>query len=160
MAKKKKTNLEKQAEKMSAEDKLPSKAPENEISEDAPENKNVELTKEERDEILHETFSDMDKDESPSESEKLAEIIKAWLDDAYIHAKTRLNQNQIIALTILKTLSEKYEVKCIKLLIDNFVRYKLSEGGQSSKELVDILKARTEVEMDDSLDKAIAPFIK
>ncbi|GAH00089.1 unnamed protein product, partial [marine sediment metagenome] len=81
-------------------------------------------------------------------------------DDKYIHSKTRLNQNQIIALTILKTLAEKYKVTCIKQLIDNFVRYKLSEGGQSSKELVDILKARTEVDVDDSLSKAIEPFIR
>lgn len=122
--------------------------------------KEIELTAEERNEILHETFTDMNDNETPTDAENLSEIIKAWLDDKYIHAKTRLNQNQIIALTILKTLAEKYNVRCIKELIDNFVRYKLSEGGQSSKELVDILKARTEVEMDDSLSKAIEPFIR
>lgn len=153
---KKKTNLEKQAEKQMVEDKLPDDAIENKITE----SKDVELTEDERKEILRDTFTDMDENEHQSESENLSEIIKAWLDDAYIHAKTRLNQNQIIALTILKTLSEKYKVTCIKELIDNFVRYKLSEGGQSSKELVDILKARTDVEMDDSLEKAISPFIK
>ena len=142
MVKDKKTNLEKQTEK--AEN--PSKE--------------VELTVAERNEILNETFTDMNDNETPTDAENLSEIIKAWLDDKYIHSKTRLNQNQIIALTILKTLAEKYKVTCIKELIDNFVRYKLSEGGQSSKELVDILKARTEVEMDDSLSKAIEPFIR
>ena len=122
--------------------------------------KEIMLTEDERNEILHETFTDMNENETPSDAENLSEIIKAWLDDKYIHAKTRLNQNQIIALTILKTLAEKYKVTCIKQLIDNFVRYKLSEGGQSSKELVDILKARTEVEIDDSLSKAIEPFVR
>lgn len=122
--------------------------------------KDIVLTEDERNEILHETFTDMNENDTPSDAENLSEIIKAWLDDKYIHAKTRLNQNQIIALTILKTLAEKYKVTCIKQLIDNFVRYKLSEGGQSSKELVDILKARTEVEVDDSLSKAIEPFIR
>lgn len=152
---KKKTNLEKQAEKQAEIDILEKQA-ENKTAE----NKDVELTEDERKQILHETFADMDQDNTQSMGENLQEIIKAWLDDAYIHAKTRLNQNQIIALTILKTLSEKYKVKCIQGLIDNFVRYKLSEGGQSSKELVEILKSRTEPEMDDSLEKAVAPFIK
>ena len=147
MVKNKKTNLEKQAEKINLEDQV-----------DKP--KEIMLTEDERNEILHETFTDMNENETPSDAENLSEIIKAWLDDKYIHAKTRLNQNQIIALTILKTLAEKYKVTCIKQLIDNFVRYKLSEGGQSSKELVDILKARTEVEVDDSLSKAIEPFIR
>lgn len=139
---KKKTNLEKQAEKI----------------EEKP--KEIELTEAERNEILNETFTDLNDNETPTDAENLSEIIKAWLDDKYIHSKTRLNQNQIIALTILKTLAEKYKVTCIKQLIDNFVRYKLSEGGQSSKELVDILKARTEVDIDDSLSKAIEPFIR
>lgn len=147
---KKKTNLEKQSEKILLE---------NTEKQDEPK-EIVELTEDERKEILHETFSDMNENETPSDAENLSEIIKAWLDDKYIHAKTRLNQNQIIALTILKTLAEKYKVNCIKQLIDNFVRYKLSEGGQSSKELVDILKARTEVEVDESLSKAIEPFIR
>lgn len=153
---KKKTNLEKQAEKQALEDQKEKQS----LEKETPESKDIDLTEDERKEILKDTFADMDENERQSESENLAEIIKAWLDDAYIHAKTRLNQNQIIALTILKTLAEKYSVSCIKDLIDNFVRYKLSEGGQSSKELVDILKARTDVEMDDSLEKAISPFIK
>jgi len=157
---KKKTNLEKQAEKQMVEDTLPDDAPENEITEKQEKPKEIILTEDERNEILNETFTDMNDNETPTDAENLSEIIKAWLDDKYIHSKTRLNQNQIIALTILKTLAEKYKVTCIKQLIDNFVRYKLSEGGQSSKELVDILKARTEVEVDESLSKAIEPFIR
>ena len=110
--------------------------------------------------LIKKSFIDLEEDITPSEGENLTEILKAWLDDAYIHAKTRLNQNQIIALTILKTISEKYKVNCIKEVIDNFVRYKLSEGGQSSKELVEILKSRTQVEEDDSLSRAVEPFLK
>lgn len=110
--------------------------------------------------LIKKSFIDLEEDITPSEGENLTEILKAWLDDAYIHAKTRLNQNQIIALTILKTIAEKYKVNCIKEVIDNFVRYKLSEGGQSSKELVEILKSRTQVEEDDSLSRAVEPFLK
>jgi hypothetical protein len=153
---KKKTNLEKQTEKETEKQMIEDLLPDNELTA----SKEIELTESERKEILKDTFTDMNENEAQSEAENLAEIIKAWLDDKYIHAKTRLNQNQIIALTILKTLAEKYKVTCIQQLIDNFVRYKLSEGGQSSKELVEILKSRTEVEMDDSLEKAVAPFMK
>ena len=101
-----------------------------------------------------------DENEAKMEGENLSEIIKAWLDDKYVHAKTRLNSNQIVALKILKTLAEKYNVKCISELITNFVRYKLSEGGKSSQELVDILKSRTEVETDNSIEEAIKPVLK
>jgi len=100
-----------------------------------------------------------DINEQESDSENIEEIIKTWLSDKFIHAKTRLNSNQIIALTILKTLSEKYQVKCIKELLDNFVRYKLSEGGKSSEELVDILKNRNNMDEDEELEKAIRPFL-
>ncbi len=92
--------------------------------------------------------------------EDYKEIMQSWLSDEFIDSKTRLNGNQIIALTILKTLSEKYNVSCIKSLIKDFTRYKLSENGQSSKELVDILRSRDNIENDDQLMKAIEPFIK
>ena len=101
-----------------------------------------------------------DNNEDETLQQNFAETIDAWLNDKNLHSKTRLNKNQIVALTILKTLSEKYKVKCIKELIDNFVRYKLSEGGQSSKELVDILKNQPQAENDDQLYKAIEPFLK
>lgn len=101
---------------------------------------------------------------SPQETspkvENYKEIIEAWLEDKHIHSKTRLTLNQIIALTTLKSIAEKYSVKCIQTLIDNFVRYKLSEGGQSSKELVDILKNKDEGEENDNLMKQIEPFLK
>lgn len=101
--------------------------------------------------------------DSPSQEdtyENMEKAIHAWLDDEHLHSKTRLTANQIIALTILKTLADKYDIKCVKKLIDNFCRYKLSEGGQSSKELVDILKNRQEIIADSGLQKAIEPFLK
>jgi len=88
------------------------------------------------------------------------ETIEAWLDKKHIHLKTRLNANQVIAITILKTLSEKWGVTCIKKLVEWFVTYKLSEGGGSSKELVDILRNKGEVTESDRLMKSIQPFLK
>jgi len=104
-------------------------------------------------------FKDIDETEK-SEGEDIKEIISTWLDDLFIHAKTRLTPNQVIALTILKTLATEYNIECINKLLDNFVRYKLSENGQSSKELVDILKARNQIEPDDDLSKQIEPFLR
>lgn len=101
-----------------------------------------------------------DENDERTEGENIAEIINEWLNKKHVHAKTRLTKNQIVALTILKTLSDKYNIQCIKELIDNFVTYKLSEDGKSSKELVDILKHRTELEDDNSLENAMKPFLK
>lgn len=105
-------------------------------------------------------LSNLANEDNKTESENIAEIIKEWLNTAYIHLKTRLNANQIVALTILKTLSTKYHIKCIADLIDNFVMYKLSENGQSSKELVDILKSRSQIENDENFEQLIKPFIQ
>jgi len=102
----------------------------------------------------------IDSEEKEGITHETKELMETWLNDDFIHAKTSLNPNQIIALTILKTLSEKYDITCIKELILNFVRYKLSEGRQSSKELVEILKSRQEIPEDDSLAKQIDAFIK
>lgn len=99
-------------------------------------------------------------DTEKSKGQDMAEMIHAWLDKKYIHSKTRLNGNQVIALTILKTLCDKYGVTCLKELIDNFVTYKLSEGGESSKELVEMIKAQNEKPEDDELMKRIEPFLK
>lgn len=95
-----------------------------------------------------------------SKPENIKETIYAWLDKKLIHRKTRLNGNQIIALTLLKSLSDRFNITCIKNIIDNFCQYKLSENGQSSKELVEILKNRPEVTIDDNIAKRIEPFIK
>lgn len=102
-------------------------------------------------------FNDSEPDNKNFEMDKL---VDTWLDKKYIHRKTRLNGNQVIVLTIIVSLAEKYKIKCLKKIIDKFVTYKISEGGQSAKELVDILKNRVEVQTDESLLQAIQPFIK
>lgn len=125
--------------------------------------KQKEIPKKKYDEqAVQQTFFDMLKPEKEDDDETpdIKETIETWLDKKHIHSKTRLTPNQVIALTILKTLSEKYGVTCIKELIDWFVTYKLSEGGKSSSELVDILKNRTEINTNDDLMSKIAPFVK
>ena len=97
---------------------------------------------------------------SEPDRQTFKETIDAWVDKKNIHFKTRLNANQVIAITILKTLSKKWKVKCIEDLVEWFVTYKLSEGGQSSKELVDILRNKNEITNDDRLMKSIQPFLK
>jgi len=93
-------------------------------------------------------------------TENMQKIIESWLDDRFIHSKTRLTNNQIIALTLLKTLAEKYKITCIKEIIDNFCRYKLSEGGESSKELVSILQNRPEIIPDNTFMDKIKAFTR
>lgn len=121
---------------------------------------NKKINKNEIDGIKQSLFSLNKNNDSENKKENLAEIINAWLDDKHIHTKTRLNHNQIIILTILKTLYDKYKSKTIKNIIDNFVRYQISEGGQSAKELVEILKNRNDIQENDDLLKKIQPFIQ
>lgn len=113
---------------------------------------------------LNQTFVDMlrpqNQNQTQDTSQNFKETIKAWLDRKYVHFKTRLNANQVIALSILKSLSKKWKVKSINELVEWFVTYKLSEGGKSSEELVDILKNRPDLQDNDELMKAIEPFIK
>lgn len=119
------------------------------------------MSNEKLDEQLKQTLNNFAS--PPTETVKgdnLAEVINAWFNPKHLHSKTRLNANQIIAVTILKTLADKWHVKTIKLLIENFIRYKLSEGGESSKELVDILKNRTEINNDEGMLNAIKPFLR
>jgi hypothetical protein len=119
-------------------------------------NKNKEV------EEIKETLFGLNKpDEKQStKGEDLSKVIDAWLDEKYVHRKTRLNGNQVIVLTIISSLADKYKIKTLKRIINKFVTYKISEGGKSASELVDILKNRVELQPDDSLVKAIEPFIK
>lgn len=105
-------------------------------------------------------FNNPDASQENNEIEDIKAIIETWLDKRFVHAKTRLTPNQVIALTILKTLATKYNIKCIDELLENYVTYKLSENGQSSKELVDILKSRNQEIDDTDLNKQLAPFLR
>lgn len=126
------------------------------------ETKEVKPLKQLKDEELKSNLFDVLKPPQKTDNKPDAkETIDTWLNDKYLHSKTALTPNQVVALTILKTLAEKYKVKCIKKLLDNFVRYKLSEGRKSSEELVKILMSQQgdDLEMQ-NLTKQIAPFIK
>lgn len=76
-------------------------------------------------------------------------IIKEWLSKKHIYAKTRLTKNQVIAVTILKSLADKYDISDLKKFLDNYQTYKLSEDGKSSEELIKILQSR-DLDVDDS----------
>lgn len=77
-----------------------------------------------------------------SEAENIRLIISEWLDPKHIRRKTRLSKKQVIAITILQSLSDTYNIKTLKRFLDEFRTSKLSEDGKSSSELENILKAR------------------
>lgn len=77
-----------------------------------------------------------------SEAENIAMIIKEWLDPKHIKRKTRLTKKQVIAISILQGLADTFNIKTLKKFLDEFRTNKLSEDGQSSSELENILKAR------------------
>ena len=87
------------------------------------------------------------------------ETIKEWLNKKNIHLKTELNQQQIHAVTILKSLADQYDIKPLKKLLENFLCYMLSKNRQSSKELVEMLKNKLGLEDESDLG-ALAKFLE
>jgi hypothetical protein len=77
-----------------------------------------------------------------SEAENVSMIIKEWLDPKHIRRKTRLTKKQVVAIAILQSLADTYDIKTLKRFLDEFRTGKLSEDGKSSSELENILKAR------------------
>jgi len=77
-----------------------------------------------------------------SEAENVSMIIKEWLDPKHIRRKTRLTKKQVIAIAVLQSLADTYDIKTLKRFLDEFRTGKLSEDGKSSAELENILKAR------------------
>lgn len=77
-----------------------------------------------------------------SEAENVSMIIKEWLDPKHIRQKTRLTKKQVIAITILQSLADTYNIKTLKRFLEEYRTSKLSEEGKSSEELENILKAR------------------
>jgi len=77
-----------------------------------------------------------------SEAENVSMIIKEWLDPIHIRRKTRLTKKQVIAIAVLQSLADTYDIKTLKRFLDEFRTDKLSEDGKSSAELENILKAR------------------
>ena len=87
-------------------------------------------------------------------------IIKEWLNKSHINAKTRLTKNQVIAVTILKSLADKYNIKPLKKFLTNYQTFKLSEDGESSKELIEILREREQLGDDGSMFNNISKFLE
>ncbi len=77
-----------------------------------------------------------------SENENVSLIIKEWLDPKHVKAKTRYTKKQVIAVSILQSLADTYNIKTLKRFLQEFKTAKLSEDGQSSSELENILKNR------------------
>jgi len=82
-------------------------------------------------------------------AEDIRLIIAEWLKPEHTHFKTRYTKRQVRAMTKLQPLADKYDIKCLKKLLNEFRIAKLSEEGQSSKELVDILRERLNNWMDE-----------
>ena len=77
-----------------------------------------------------------------SEAENVSLIIKEWLNPVHIRRKTRLTKNQVLAVAILQSLSDTYNIQTLKRFLNEFRTTKLSEDGKSSTELENILKSR------------------
>jgi len=94
-----------------------------------------------------------------SEAENVSMIITEWLDKKHIKSKTRLNKQQVIALSILQSLADTYNIRTLKRFLDEFRTNKLSEDGKSSSELENILKARMPNIEESNVDK-LAKFLE
>ncbi|MBY9021867.1 MAG: hypothetical protein KGD67_12490 [Candidatus Lokiarchaeota archaeon] len=75
-------------------------------------------------------------------AEDIRLIITEWLKELHVRFKTRYTKRQVRGVTKIEPVAIKYNVKCILNMLLVFRIAKLSEEGQSSKELVDILKER------------------
>jgi hypothetical protein len=88
-----------------------------------------------------------------TEAENVSLIIEEWLKPKHVKFKTRYNSNQIIAISILQNLADTYNIKTLKRFLKNYRIAKLSEGGETSKELRDILMSRVPKQEDNNLSK-------
>jgi len=91
--------------------------------------------------VLGSIFGNQQKD-TEIRTEDVAKIITEWLNPKHVKAKTRLTKRQVIALTILQSLADTYNIVTLKRFLQEFRINKLSEDGKSSEELENILKMR------------------
>jgi hypothetical protein len=91
--------------------------------------------------VISKVFGDTSQ-KMQSENENVSMIIKEWLDPKHIRAKTRYTKKQVVAVSILQSLADTYNIKTLKRFLSTFITAKLSEDGKSSSELENILKAR------------------
>jgi len=101
--------------------------------------------------IFDSVFNNQSKKES--EKENVSQIIHEWLSPEHIDKKTRYTPNQVIAISILQSLAETYEIKTLQRFLTEFKTAKLSEGGKSSEELENILRSRLEVTDENELSR-------
>lgn len=95
-------------------------------------------------------------------AEDIRLIIAEWLKEDHVHFKTRLTKRQVRAMTKLQPVADRYDIKCLKDVLNEFRISKLSEEGQSSKELVDILKERLTGLMEEktTVNKGLGKFFE
>jgi len=66
-------------------------------------------------------------DEEESHIEDVSKIIKEWLDPKHVRSKTRLTKDQVVAVTILQSLADTYDIKTLKRFLIEYRTAKLSE---------------------------------
>lgn len=93
------------------------------------------------------------------ETENVSKIIEEWLSPKHINAKTRFTKEQVVAVAILQSLANTYHIRTLDRFLKEFRVGKLSEDGQSSKELENILKSRI-IEEDTSHLKSLTKFLE
>ena len=95
-------------------------------------------------------------------AEDIRLIIAEWLKQSHTKFKTRYTKRQVRAITKLQPMADRYEIKCLQNVLTEFRIAKLSEEGQSSKELVDILKERLTGLMDEkaNVNKGLGRFFE
>lgn len=98
-------------------------------------------------------------DKGKSEAENVSLIIKEWLSPKHIREKTRLGKHQVLSVAILQSLASTYKIKTLDRFLTEYRTCKLSEDGQSSKELENILKSRLP-ELDDGHMRRISKFLE
>ena len=91
---------------------------------------------------LHSATLPASKDNEGFTAEDIRLIIAEWLDKKHVHYKTRYTKRQVRAMTKLQPVADRYNIKCLKEVLNEFRIAKLSEEGKSSSELVDILRER------------------
>ena len=88
-----------------------------------------------------------------SEAENVSLIIKEWVDPKHVKFKTRYSKRQVISVSILQSLADTYKINTLKRFLKEFRVNKLSEDGESSRELEEILKARIPEIQESNLEK-------
>lgn len=111
------------------------------------------------DSVIDRIFNPQSKTQDVVETEDVAKIIKEWLDPKHIDKKTRYTPQQVIAVTILQSLADTYDIRTLKRFLKEFKKGKLSEGGKSASELENILKSRVMNEDEGHL-KSLAKFLE